>query len=64
MDGGNSLWRHLRKDQYNHRHHHRGDPDTVGAEQPDADDGSDRGRKNIDQVVSQQDQADQPVGLA
>ena len=52
------------EDEYDDGHCQGRDPDAAVTQKADADDRSDRRREDVDEVVAQQDEADQPVGLS
>ena len=58
VHSGHCFGCHFREDQDHHGQDQRSDPDAAGAEQANADHGSDSCRHDIDQVVTQQDQSD------
>ena len=55
--------RHFGEDQQHQRQHAGGDGDAGVVEQPIADEGGQLGDDDVDEIVAEQDQADQPVGL-
>jgi len=49
------------KNEYDQREYQRRNSNTRVSEQPDRDDGGDGRRKNVDQIVANQDQTDQSI---
>ena len=63
MERADGLWRDLAEDDEDHGEECDSDCDPRQAAHLDADQGDDRGRSRIDEVVADEDQTDQAIGV-